>query len=46
MANDDAQPAGLREDLVKEALAEVDWPKLRSHLDSIERSETADANQH
>ena len=39
MANDDAQPAGLREDLVKEALAEVDWPKLRSHLDSIELSE-------
>jgi hypothetical protein len=39
MANDDVQPAGLRGDLVREALAEVDWPKLRSHLDSIDLSE-------
>src|ERR1700694_994328 len=39
MADDDVQPARLREDLVKEALAEVDWPKLKSHLDSIDLSE-------
>ena len=26
MADDDVQPARLREDRVKEALAEVDWP--------------------
>jgi hypothetical protein len=39
MADNVVQPARLREDLVKEALAEVDWPKLRSHLDSIDLSE-------
>jgi hypothetical protein len=39
MADDDVQPARLREDLVKEALAEVEWPKLKSHLDSIDLSE-------
>jgi hypothetical protein len=39
----DVQPAGLSEDLVlvKEALGDVDWPKLRSHLDSIDLSEDA-----
>jgi hypothetical protein len=39
MANDDVQPAGLRENLVRQALAEIDWPKLRSHLDSIDLPE-------
>ena len=39
MANDDVQTAGLREYLLKEALAEVDWRGLRSHLDSIDLSE-------
>jgi hypothetical protein len=38
MADDAVQPARLWEDLVKKALAEVDWPKLRSHLDSIDLS--------
>jgi hypothetical protein len=37
----DVQPARLREDLVKEALAEVDWPKLKAHLDSIDVSKDA-----
>src|SRR5438445_5588029 len=39
MANEGVQPAKLREDLVKEALADVDWQKLRLHLDSIDLSE-------
>ncbi|MBR1169698.1 NERD domain-containing protein [Bradyrhizobium liaoningense] len=32
------QTGRLREDLVKEALDVVDWPKLRAHLDAVELS--------
>jgi hypothetical protein len=39
MANDFVKPATLREDLLKMALAKVDWPELRKHLDSVDLSE-------
>jgi Nuclease-related domain len=35
MAEDTLQTERLREDLVKGALADVDWPKLKTHLDPI-----------
>ena len=39
MVNGGVRATRLQEDLVKEALAEVDWPKLEAHLDSIGLSE-------
>src|SRR5579871_4869342 len=35
MNNASVETGRLREDLVKEALDEVDWPKLRTHLDTV-----------
>jgi hypothetical protein len=38
VTDDAVQPAKLREDLVKEALSDVDWSKLMLHLNSIDLS--------
>ncbi|HEX3666399.1 MAG TPA: hypothetical protein VHU23_14335 [Rhizomicrobium sp.] len=35
MAQNSVQSSKLREDIVKKALDDVDWPALKAHLDAI-----------